>query len=162
MRILVLGIGNVLLSDEGVGPHVAGRLEREYRLPERVSVIDGGTSGMHLLDDIAAADRVVIVDCARLDEGPGTVREIVGEGVPAFFQTRISPHQIGLSDLLAACVLLEVMPAEMALIAIAPESMELGLDLTETGRRAAEAALAMLVARLAAWGAAPVPASEAA
>lgn len=156
MRILVLGIGNVLLSDEGVGPYVTGRLEREYRLPDNVAVLDGGTSGMHLLDDIAGAERVVIVDCARLDDGPGTVREIVGEGVPAFFQTRISPHQIGLSDLLAACALLEVMPREMALIAVAPESMELGLELTATGHRAADAALAALVERLTAWGAAPV------
>lgn len=156
MRVLVLGIGNVLLSDEGVGPYVTGLLERDYSLPDNVTVLDGGTSGMNLLDDIAAADRVVIIDCARLDEGPGTVREIVGEGVPAFFQTRISPHQIGLSDLMAACALMEVMPREMALIAVAPESMELGLELTETGQRAAADALRMLVDRLGAWGAAPV------
>lgn len=156
MDILVLGIGNVLLSDEGVGPYVVGRLEREYRLPDCVTAIDGGTSGMHLLDDVARADKLAIVDCARLDAAPGTVREIVGEGVPAFFQTRISPHQIGLSDLLAACALLGAMPAEMALIAVAPESMELGLELSATGQRAADTALRMLLARLGQWGAAPV------
>jgi len=160
MRILVLGIGNVLLSDEGVGPFVVERLRTEYRLPETVTVIDGGTSGMDLLDDVAGADAVIIVDCARLDAGPGTVEEIVGEGVPAFFQTRISPHQIGLSDLLAACALMDVTPQDMALVAIAPENMELGLELTETGQRAAQTALETLVARLAAWGAAPVPESE--
>lgn len=162
MGILVLGIGNILLSDEGVGPAVVNRLAAGYLLPEGVEAVDGGTSGMDLLDRVVEADAVIIVDCARLDAGPGTVREIVGEGVPAFFETRISPHQIGLSDLLAACALLGRMPARMALVAIEPESMELGLELTETGARAADEALGIVLARLAAWGAAAVPATEAA
>jgi len=162
MQILVLGIGNILLADEGIGPHVAMRLAAEYELPENVTVVDGGTSGMDLLDQVAEANAVIILDCARLDEGPGTVREIVGEGVPAFFQTRISPHQIGLSDLLAACTIMDVMPDAMALIAIAPEDMELGLDLSETCQRAAGEALALLVARLRAWGVPVAACAEAA
>lgn len=162
MRILVLGIGNILLSDEGVGPHVVGRLADEYLVPDNVEVIDGGTSGMDLLDLVTSVDALVIVDCARLDGGPGTVCEIVGEGVPAFFQTRISPHQIGLSDLLAAAALLDALPRQMALIAIAPENMELGLELSATGRNAAERALCLLVARLGSWGACPMRRAEAA
>lgn len=162
MRILVLGIGNILLSDEGVGPYVVNRLTAEFQVPEHVEVLDGGTSGMDLLDCVAAADAMVIVDCARLDEGPGAVREIVGEGVPAYFQMRISPHQIGLSDLLAAAALIDALPQRMALIAIAPENMELGLELSETGERAACKALETLVARLADWGAAPLARAEAA
>ncbi|NKB16285.1 MAG: hydrogenase maturation protease, partial [Sphingomonadales bacterium] len=67
MRILVLGIGNILLSDEGVGPHVVGRLADEYLVPDNVEVIDGGTSGMDLLDLVTSVDALVIVDCARLD-----------------------------------------------------------------------------------------------
>ena len=153
MRIVVLGIGNILLSDEGVGVHVVNRLMETCELPDCVEVIDGGTAGMDLLDRVCGADALLIVDCARLDAAAGTVREIEGEGVPAFFQTRVSPHQIGLSDLLGAVLLLGEMPARMALIAVQPESMELSLEMTATGKVAAEQAFAMLTARLATWGA---------
>lgn len=157
MGILVLGIGNVLLADEGIGVHVVRALETGYDLPADVTVIDGGTSGMDLLDALCAAEAVAIVDCADLGEAPGSLREIEGEGVPAFFRTRISPHQIGLSDLMAAAVLLERLPARFALIAVQPASTELALELSPEGRKAAEAALARLVVRLGQWGRAPVP-----
>ncbi len=157
MRVVVLGIGNVLLSDEGLGVHVVRRLEERYAVPPLVEVIDGGTAGMDLLDRVAGADALAIVDCAALGEAPGTVREIEGEGVPAFFQTRLSPHQIGLSDLLGAVMLLGEMPERLALIAAEPESLELDLSMTDAGERAAETALTALVARLSVWGVAPVP-----
>lgn len=156
MPIVVLGIGNILLSDEGLGVHVVRRLDARFALPDRVEVIDGGTAGMDLLDRVAGADALVIVDCAALGEPPGTVREIEGAAVPAFFQTRLSPHQIGLSDLLGAVMLLGQMPARLALIAVEPEGMELDLSMTAAGERAAEVALLRLVARLSAWGVPPV------
>ncbi|MBW6496685.1 MAG: HyaD/HybD family hydrogenase maturation endopeptidase [Burkholderiaceae bacterium] len=162
MRVLVLGIGNILLQDEGVGVHVVNRLAARCALPEGVEVIDGGTAGMDLLDRVCGADALIIVDCARLDAVPGTVREIVGEGVPVFFQSRVSPHQIGLSDLLGAVLLLGEMPSRMALIAIEPEAMELGLEMTATGQEAAERAYAVLTRRLAAWGVAARPLPQAA
>lgn len=157
MGILVLGIGNVLLSDEGLGVHVIRALQDRYDLPEGVEAVDGGTSGMDLLDAVCSADAVAIVDCADLGAAPGTLREIEGEAVPAFFRTRISPHQIGLSDLMGAAVLLGRLPARFALIAVEPASTELSMEMSPQGAEAAEAALARLVARLAAWGATPVP-----
>lgn len=155
MDILVLGIGNILLEDEGIGVHVVERLRSNYELPVNVSVLDGGTSGMTLLDDIAACQHLLIVDCARLDGPPGSVHEFHGNAVPAFFQQRISPHQIGLSDLLAAAALLDVLPLELSLIAIEPERMELGTGLTATGERACELALERVVRRLHELGATP-------
>ncbi len=157
MEILVLGIGNILLEDEGIGVHVVERLQSRYLLPSNVSVLDGGTSGMTLLDDIAACQHLLIVDCARLDGPPGTIHEFHGNAVPAFFQQRISPHQIGLSDLLAAAALLDALPAELSLIAIEPASVELGMLLTAIGERACEAALDRVVRRLTELGAAPRP-----
>jgi hydrogenase maturation protease len=157
MNILVLGIGNILLEDEGIGVHVVDRLQARYQLPENVTVLDGGTSGMTLLDDIAACEHLLIVDCARLDGPPGTIHEFNGDAVPAFFQQRISPHQIGLSDLLAAAALLDALPAELSLVAIEPESIELGMAMTATGERACEEALQRVLTRLRALGAAPEP-----
>lgn len=162
MRVLILGIGNILLQDEGVGVHVVNRLGAECALPEGVDLLDGGTAGMDLLDRVCGAEALVVVDCARLDAPPGTVREYLGDAVPAFFQSRLSPHQIGLSDLLGAVMLLGEMPARMALIAVQPAEMELGLEMTAAGREGAEAAYAMLLARLAAWGMAAQPLAMAA
>lgn len=155
MEILVMGIGNILLEDEGIGVHVVDRLQSRYWLPDNVSVLDGGTSGMTLLDDIAACQHLLIVDCARLDGPPGTIHEFKGNAVPAFFQQRISPHQIGLSDLLAAAALLDALPAELSLVAIEPERIELGMSMTATGERACELALERVVHRLTELGAAP-------
>jgi hydrogenase maturation protease len=151
VSILVLGIGNILLGDEGIGPHVVTRLQNDYLLPESVSVVDGGTSGMDLLDMVASHDRLLIVDCAELDSAPGTVRELVGTAVPAFFNNRISPHQIGLSDLLAGAALIGALPGELALIAVQPQSCELDLELSPTAKKAAEEAMQVLLARLASW-----------
>lgn len=156
MDVLILGIGNTLLRDEGLGVHVVNRLADEWDVPDGVEVLDGGTAGMDLLDRVARARALAVVDCGRLDAPPGTVRLIEGEAVPAFFATRISPHQIGLSDLMGAVMLLGCMPERLALIAVQPESMELGLEMTATGEAAAKAALAQLVTLMADWGVAPV------
>jgi hydrogenase maturation protease len=153
MNILVLGIGNILLQDEGLGVHVVERLQARWLLPRQVQVLDGGTSGMTLLDDIAACDHLLIIDCARLDGPPGTIHEFQGNAVPAFFQQRISPHQIGLSDLMAAAALIDALPGELSLIAVEPESIELGTELTATGERACEAALDLVLKRLGQLGA---------
>ena len=162
MDILVLGIGNILLQDEGIGVHLVERLRAGWRLPAQVRVLDGGTSGMALLDDIAACEHLLIVDCARLDGPAGRVHEFHGEAVPAFFQQRISPHQIGLSDLLAAAALIDAVPAGLSLVAIEPQGIELGTELTEVGERACEDALQRVLARLQQLGAAATLMSEAA
>lgn len=153
MNILVLGIGNILLQDEGIGVHVIERLQARHDLPDNVIALDGGTSGMTLLDDLAACEHLLVVDCGRLDLAPGSVREYCGDAVPAFFQQRISPHQIGLSDLLAAAALIDALPAGLSLIAIEPESIELGTAMTATGERACELALACVLDHLAQLGA---------
>lgn len=160
MNILVLGIGNILLQDEGIGVHVVQRLQARWRLPAQVQVLDGGTSGMVLLDDVAACEHLLIVDCARLDGPPGEIHEFQGAAVPAFFQQRISPHQIGLSDLLAAAALMDALPAGLSLVAVEPAGIELGTELTPIGERACEAALECVLARLRRLGVAAVPALE--
>ncbi|GAB4290265.1 MAG: HyaD/HybD family hydrogenase maturation endopeptidase [Roseovarius sp.] len=153
--ILVLGLGNLLLSDEGVGLAVIRALAERYDLPDTVEILDGGTAGMDLLDQVAGRARLLVVDCARLDAAPGTVREIDGAAVPAFFQTRFLPHMIGFADLMAGVALMDGLPGEIAFVGIEPESMELGLALSPACAAAVERALALVVARLGSWGAAP-------
>ncbi len=128
--VLVLGVGNVLLRDEGLGVHAIRRLTERYILPEGVTVIDGGTSGLDLLDLIAGRDHLIIVDAVAHDGPPETMIRMVDGEIPAFLQTKISPHQLGLSDLLAVLQLTGDAPARITLFGLQPVDMGLGLELS--------------------------------
>ena len=132
MDILVLGIGNVLLTDEGIGVRALKELERRYTCPTNVELLDGGTAGIELLRHIRNRDYLIIIDAMKCGQEPGTVFRVEGDEVPAAFRTRISPHQLGLSDLLAAAMLTDELPANLVLYGVEPESIDIGLDLTET------------------------------
>ncbi|MBW2483935.1 MAG: HyaD/HybD family hydrogenase maturation endopeptidase [Deltaproteobacteria bacterium] len=132
MDILVLGIGNVLLTDEGIGVRALKELERRYTYPTNVELLDGGTAGIELLRHIRNRDYLIIIDAMKCGQEPGTVLRVEGDEVPAAFRTRISPHQLGLSDLLAAAMLTDELPANLVLYGVEPESIDIGLDLTET------------------------------
>jgi len=132
LDILVLGIGNVLLTDEGVGVRALKELERRYIYPENVELLDGGTAGIELLRHIRNRDYLIIIDAMKWNQKPGTVGRVEGDDVPAAFRTRISPHQLGLSDLLAAAMLTDELPKNLVLFGVEPESLDIGLDLTET------------------------------
>lgn len=132
MDILILGIGNVLLTDEGIGVRALKELERKFTFPANVELLDGGTAGIELLRHIRNRDYLIIIDAMKCDQEPGTVVRVEGDDVPAAFRTRISPHQLGLSDLLAAAMLTDELPKNLVLFGVEPESIDIGLDLTET------------------------------
>lgn len=130
MRTLVLGLGNILLRDEGVGVRVVEALVERYVLPTEVEVVDGGTAGMDLLNTLAGCDHLLICDAVRISERPGSVVKLADAQVPALFQTRCSPHQLGLSDLLATLTLTGEAPATVTLVGIIPADLGLGLELS--------------------------------
>jgi hydrogenase maturation protease len=130
MRIVVLGVGNILLSDEGVGVRVVERLEREYRLPPEVEIIDGGTCGMEMLEQLEDLDALIVVDCVRFGQPPATPVLLKGDDVPVFFKTKLSPHQVSLSDVLASLEFTNRAPKRTVIIGIQPASMELSMELT--------------------------------
>ena len=131
MNILVLGLGNILLSDEGVGVRAAEALMARRHLPEGVDIVDGGTSGMDLLETMMGRDMIVVVDAiSATGRDPGDIIRLDGEELDQFFRQRMSPHQIGLSDVLATLKLMGSAPAELVLFGIVPNNMELGMELT--------------------------------
>jgi len=132
LDILVLGVGNVLLTDEGIGVRGLKELERKFSFPANVELLDGGTAGIELLRHIRNRDHLIIIDAMKCGQKPGTVVRIEGSDVPAAFRSRISPHQLGLSDLLAAAMLTDELPKNVVLFGVEPESIDVGLDLTET------------------------------
>lgn len=129
-RTVVLGIGNILLSDEGVGVRVVEALADGWHLPPEVELIDGGTSAMEMLEQLENLDLLVVVDCVRGGRPPATHVLLKGDSVPVFFRTKLSPHQVGLSDVLANLEFIGRSPAETIIIGVEPESMALGMELT--------------------------------
>jgi hydrogenase maturation protease len=130
MGALVLGVGNILLADEGVGVRVVEAFQQRYVIPEGVDVLDGGTAGMDLLDALSSRSHIVIVDAVRTGAEPGTIVQLSGTDVPALFSNRISPHQLGISDVLAILRLIDQEPRHIALIGIVPVDLDLGLALS--------------------------------
>lgn len=130
MNILVLGIGNLLLQDEGAGVRAVEEFGRKYLPPPGVELLDGGTSGIELLQYIQGRDLLILIDVVKSGNPPGTIIRLQGADVPALFQKKISPHQLGVSDLLAAAMLTDRMPRKVVLFGIEPESIGTGLQMS--------------------------------
>src|SRR5210317_308109 len=83
--ILVLGLGNILIQDEGIGVRVIEQLQRDYEFPAEVEVLDGGTAGMALYEHIVDRSHVIVVDAVKTGRSPGTLVKLEDEDIPAFF-----------------------------------------------------------------------------
>ena len=129
-RTVVLGVGNLLLSDDGVGIHAIRRLEQIDDLPEGVETVDGGTAGLNLLTYLEGADRLIIIDAIQTKGPPGTIVRLDGDQVPAYMALKLSPHEITLPDFLAAAKLRDLYPGEVVIWGIKPESLDVGIDLS--------------------------------
>lgn len=152
MDIAVFGIGNILLSDDGAGVHVLNRLKEEYDLPGYVELVDGGTKGLDLLPLLEDRDKVLIIDAANFKKAPGTIDEVEGDRIPAFLSSKLSVHQIGLPDMLFAAKLMGIMPEEMCLIGIQPESMETSTEMSDAVKKGLDPLLEKVVDKLKEWG----------
>jgi hydrogenase maturation protease len=129
-RAVLLGVGNILLTDEGVGVRAVERFGERYVLPEGVEILDGGTSAMEMLDELENLDLLVVVDCVRVGRPPASVVVLTGDEVPAFFRQRLSPHQVGLSDVFATMLLTGRAPQAIVVIGVQPVAIELSMSLT--------------------------------
>lgn len=132
MNTLILGVGNILLSDEAVGVRVVETLEKQFTFPDGVELADGGTAGMELLDMIASREHLILVDAVLTGAPPGTVITMSGDEIPIFFNNKVSPHQLGLADLLSALKLTDESPKNLFLVGVVPESVSPGLEMTQT------------------------------
>ncbi len=152
IKTLVIGVGNLLMSDEGVGIHVVRQLVSQYEIPEEIQVLDGGTLGMDLLYYLEGVDQVLIIDAVETGEAPGTIVRLEGEDVPAFLSVKMSPHEIGIPDMLAAAKLKDIFPQSLILIGIQPETIEISTELSPTIQAALNPLLNVSIEQLEAWG----------
>jgi hydrogenase maturation protease len=154
--VLVLGLGNVVCTDDGAGIAAIHKLIREYDLPDGVEALDGGTLGLSLLPLVDRADQVILVDAIRAEGPPGTQVRIEGDEVAPAVYERLSPHQIGVADLLAGASLIDRYPDRVVILGVVPESIELGLGRTPAVEASIPALVERVVEELAALGYPPV------
>ena len=151
-EIVVLGLGNLLRRDEGLGIRAMERLRVCYTLPETVQLVDGGTLGLQLLSYLEGAERVLILDAALTEGPPGTLLRVAGEQVPAFLGMRTSAHEIAVADLLAVTKLRGTQPHELVVWGMQPAALELGWELSEPIAAHLDALVAAAAAELERWG----------
>lgn len=152
MKPLILGVGNILLSDEGVGVRVVQALEKRPEIQPHFDLIDGGTCGMELLDVMAKRNHLIIIDAVLANKPTGEIIVLHDDQVPTFFSRKISPHQLGICDVLSALKLTDEFPQHLCLIGIQPASLEAGIGLTETIQKALPNVFNTLTQELARYG----------
>jgi hydrogenase maturation protease len=150
-RVLVLGLGNTLLSDEGVGVQALDRLHARYELPG-VTLQDGGTMGLEALPYLEAATHVLVLDAVQTGAPPGTLVRLVGEAIPAIVALKLSMHQVGLQEALAMARLRGTLPSQLVLLGIVPAVLDWGLALSPAVAAQLDALVEAAAAELAAWG----------
>jgi len=128
LNVLVLGLGNILLSDEGVGVKAVEELQNRFDCSDAVEIVDGGTMGLELLPYFEERSHILIVDAVKSGHEPGTITRI--EDPPAFLQEKTSPHQIGLPDVLRIAAITDRLPRNVVLLGIEPKQLSTGLDLS--------------------------------
>jgi hydrogenase maturation protease len=129
-RVLILGLGNPLLGDERIGVRVVEEL-KGLELPDGVTVAEGGTTGLGLVGLMEGYQRVIVVDAADMGHPPGrVVRFTPSEAQLKTVEAPLSPHQIGLGEVLALAEALEVAPAELVIIGVQPGRVEMGAGLS--------------------------------
>ena len=125
--LLILGLGNVICGDDGVGVAAVERLRRRFELPPGARALDGGTLGLALLGEFQRAEDVILLDAVAADAPPGTPLRLAGDTVAAAVRERLSVHQIGVADLLDALRLVDAFPRRLVLLGLVPRTVELGL-----------------------------------
>ncbi|MBM4422454.1 MAG: HyaD/HybD family hydrogenase maturation endopeptidase [Chloroflexi bacterium] len=151
-KTLVLGVGNMLMADEGVGVAVVKRLIAQYHVPEEVLILDGGTLGLDLLYYLEGVENLLIVDAVQADIAPGELLRLEGDDVPSFLSMKISPHQIGVPDMLFAAKFKGVYPRNIVLWGVRPELLDIGLELSPVVARQVGTLVGNVVEQLKQWG----------
>lgn len=151
-RVIVLGLGNMLMADDGVGLAALARLEEEWFVPREVELVDGGTWGMNLLPVIESADRLLIFDAVDVGDVPGTVARLEDDAIPRFLAQKVSPHQIDLREVLALAALRDRLPGTMVALGIQPARVEMSTILSPCVQAQLDPLVRLGVSTLQAWG----------
>ncbi len=152
-KTLVLGIGNPILQDDGIGVHVVQQLKASTTNNSQVNFLDGGTLSFSLIGEIEAATNLIVIDAAQLDDLPGSVRVFLGEEMDLFLgrQKNSSVHDVTLIDLMSIALLSDRLPINRALIGIQPEIIDWGTEPTLAVKNAIPSACNLTLELIEKW-----------
>jgi hydrogenase maturation protease len=156
-QITILGVGNILLSDEGVGVRVVERLDQQYAFPDNVQILDGGVLGVRLMGVIGGTDILIVVDAVKNQQPPGTLYRLADEQVPRRVLAKQSMHQLDLPEVLALCSAIDKNPRTVV-VGVEPEDITtMDVELTTTIAAKVEDLVGMVLAELDRLGVAYTP-----
>ncbi|MFW5902231.1 MAG: HyaD/HybD family hydrogenase maturation endopeptidase [Thermodesulfobacteriota bacterium] len=147
-HVMIMGVGNILLTDEGFGIRVMQELDRRYEFAPNVSVIDGGVLGLSLLGVIAEADYLIVIDAVRNRGNPGDFHRLAGDAIPERVRAKNSLHQIDFLETLTLCQALDHVPETLILGAEPADTESLGVELTPTLQARMEPMIEMVLEEL--------------
>ncbi len=160
-QITILGVGNILLRDEGVGVRVVERLSRDYRFSDNVQVLDGGVLGIRLMGVIGGTDVLIVVDAVKNRQPPGTLYRMADDEVPRRVLAKQSMHQMDLPEVLALCSAIDKNPRTIV-VGVEPEDITtMDVELTPTIAAKVDDLIVMVLAELDTLGVKYTPAEKA-
>lgn len=158
---LVIGLGNPIMGDDGLGLAALARLEREWLVPSAVRLVDGGTWGLRLLPVIERAAAILLLDAIDAGRAPGNLIVLEREELPRLLQHKLSSHQVVMAEVLALTELRGTIPERLAAVGLQPKRIEMSTSLSPEVAAGLDEVVRAAVARLAAWGHALIPARAA-
>lgn len=148
VRVMVLGIGCTLYSDEGFGVRVVEKMQRKYDFAENVLLVDGGVLGVNLLGVISKPQHLIVVDAIRNKGNPGDLYRLAGDAIPERIRAKNSLHQVDFLEALTLCQALDHVP-ETVIVGVEPEDIDtMSVDLTTLIQGKVDDAVAMVLAEL--------------
>ncbi len=150
--IILLGVGNILLTDEGLGVHVVNEMRKEYTFSPEIGIIDGGTMGMELLSYMRGMKKLLLVDAVNGGEEPGTVYEFPHRDMETYFTDHISVHEVGMQDILRIRALQDNPLEDAMVIGVEPESLDIGLAVSDTVKNVLPDVKQRVIGVLKTWG----------
>jgi len=151
-EITILGIGNLLMGDEGVGIHAMNTLQESYTFSPAINFVDGGTIGIDLIPYFEECKKMIIIDAVDSQEDPGYIVTLVNEEIHFRFNTKLSLHHAGLSDVLSIIKLQEIDAPDLILIGVQPKIVEMGIELSDIIGGKMDQIISLMVSKLEEWG----------
>jgi len=148
-KIGILGVGNLIVGDEGFGVHAVQYLDEHYIFPDNVELKDGGTAGIYMSPFLEECDPVFVIDVVDIDAEPGSLHYYSNEDVKAGkISTRMSPHQLGLLEILEICKLRDAAPERVEFYCVVPKELETSTKLSDVVAPRVKEIAAILIGRL--------------
>lgn len=149
---IVIGLGNPLMGDDGIGLELLARLQRDWSFVPDVIFLDGGTWGMNLLPAIEDAGQVLFLDAVNAGRDPGTPLRLERSGIPRWLSIKLSPHQIDLKEVLALAELRGTLPEQTVVVGVQPGSIDLRTSLSPEAVSGLDQAAELARSTLERWG----------